>query len=322
MATPLDVTIVSLGEADRSSLRALMSEQRDEWLEALDWDLAEINAALVEALRNGSISGSAALAGDRVVAFGFYTVESDRCLLGDAFVTVEYRHRGVYELLVDDLIRRASEVAPLRRIENHTITLDADVSDSVLKARGFEAHERDYLVRAVEVDGEVPAGHSRARMRAWDDADFARVSELIYQSYRGTVDAKLNCQYRSRDGCSDLLDALTNTVWCGRFDPETTRVALDGETNRLCGVAIATRISTGTAHLGQVSVHPVYQGQGIGRALVRSTIDAAARRGLSSCSLAVTRENRVAGGLYRSLGFEPRREFRVYTRDRNQRAGT
>lgn len=315
MTAPLDVTIISLNEADRPSLRNLMAEQRDEWLAALDWDLAEINSALIEALRSGSISGSAAVDGERVVAFGFYTVESDRCLLGDAYVTPEYRHQGIYERLVDDLIARASDAGPRRRIENHTIALDFDVSDSVLQARGFESHERDYLVRAVEVDGDVPAGHSRARMRAWDEADFARASELIYQAYRGTVDARLNCQYRSRDGCSDLLDALTNTVWCGRFDPETTRVAVDGETGRLCGVAIATRISTGTVHLGQVSVHPVYQGQGIGRALVRSTIDAAARSGLSSCSLAVTRENRVAEGLYRSLGFEPRREFRVYTRD-------
>ena len=117
MTAPLDVTIISLNEADRSSLRELMAEQRDEWLAALDWDLAEINSALIEALRSGSISGSAAVAGDRIVAVGFYTVESDRCLLGDAFVTVEYRHRGVYERLVDDLIRRASDVGPPRRIE-------------------------------------------------------------------------------------------------------------------------------------------------------------------------------------------------------------
>ena len=314
MAALGDVNVVPLGEADRSSLRALMDEQRADWLAALDWDLAEINSALLEAIRGGTLAGTAAVVGDRVVGFGFYSVETDRCLLGDAFVTRDYRRVEILECLVDDLIRRAAEVCGHRRVENHTIGLDLDITDAVLRARGFTAHERDYLVRTVDRDGDVPSGHSRVRLRAWDDADFARASELIYQAYRGTVDAKLNCQYRSRDGCSDLLDALTNTVWCGRFDPETTRVAHDVETGRMCGVAVATRISDRTVHLGQVSVLPVYQGQGIGRALVRSTIDAAARNGLEVCSLAVTRENHVAESLYRDLGFTTRREFRVYTR--------
>ena len=315
MTAPLDVLVISLGEADRSSLRELMTEQRDEWLAALDWDLTEINAALLDALRAGTISGTAAVLANRVVAFGFFTVESDRCLLGDAFVSRDLRRPEVYACVVDDLMRRAGEVRPLRRVENHTIALDTDVSDAVLCERGFASHERDYLVREVGIDGDAPGGHWRVRMRGWDDADFPRVSELIYQAYRGTVDARLNSQYRSRDGCSDLLDALTNTVWCGRFDPATTRVAVDAETGRLCGVSIASRISEKTVHLGQVSVLPVYQGQGIGRTLVRTTLEAAARNGHTRCSLAVTRANRVAEGLYRNLGFETRQAFRVYTRD-------
>lgn len=309
------VSIISLGEACRDSLAGLMAEQRDEWIAELDWDLGEINAALLDAVRDGTISGSAAVDGGRVVGFGFYTNEPDRCLLGDAYVTHGHRSDGLYAALIDDLLRCAGQSRPLRRVENHTIAIDGDAADSVLLARGFVTHDREYLVRDAVKEQGAPSGHMRALIRAWDEADFARASEVIYLAYRGTADARMNCQYRTRDGCTDLLDALTNTVWCGRFDPETTRVAVDVETGRLCGVSIATRISEGTVHLGQVSVLPVYQGQGIGRALVRATVDRAARNGLRRCSLAVSKANRVASGLYRTLGFEMGRAFRVYTRD-------
>lgn len=315
MTAQPDVRVIPLCEADRSSLSDVMAEQRDDWVAALDWDLADINAALLEAVRTGTISGAAAVTAERVVGFGFFTVEVDRCLLGDAFITRAFRTESVYAAIVDELLRQAGEVRPLKRVENHTIGIATDVADAVLGERGFDLHEREYLERAAVAEEGAPAGHMRVRMRAWDEVDFARAAEVIYQAYRGTADAKVNCQYRSRDGCADLLDALTNTVWCGRFDPETTRVALDAETGKLCGVSIATRISAKTVHLGQVSVLPVYQGQGIGRSLVRATIDAAARNGLERCSLAVTKANRVAEALYRDLGFESRREFRVYTRD-------
>lgn len=311
-----DRSVVGLEDVDPAAFRRILAEQRDAWFAALDWDLSEINDTLHDAVRTGSISGSAAMDGDRVAGFGFFTIEEDRCLLGDAFVSADFRDTNTLGLVVDDLLARANAAGRVGRVENHTICLDPEGSDFVFEQRGFEAHEREYLARDAVADDTAPIGHSRVRLRPWDDADFGRVAEVVYQAYRGTVDAKLNCQYRSRDGCTDLLDALTQTVWCGRFDPDCTRVAEDAETHRVCGVAVATRISDLCAHLGQVSVLPVYQGEGIGRALVRAVIDAAARAGIRRCSLAVTSANRTAAHLYRDLGFRTERRFRVYTRER------
>ena len=46
-----------------------------------------------------------------------------------------------------------------------------------------------YKRQPVDRDGDVPSGHSRVRLRAWDDADFARASELIYHCLLYTSDA-------------------------------------------------------------------------------------------------------------------------------------
>jgi ribosomal-protein-alanine N-acetyltransferase len=61
-----------------------------------------------------------------------------------------------------------------------------------------------------------------------------------------------------------------------------------------------------------VGVLPVAQGQGIGRAMVRDVLDAAARTGAPAVFLEVREDNTPAIGLYTSLGFTPVRVRRHY----------
>ncbi|MGO4491542.1 GNAT family N-acetyltransferase [Arthrobacter sp. 2YAF22_2] len=61
----------------------------------------------------------------------------------------------------------------------------------------------------------------------------------------------------------------------------------------------------GQAHLEQLSVHPDFAGRGIGRSLVRASVDAARCRGYESMTLCTFADIPFNGPFYASCGFEP-----------------
>ena len=63
-------------------------------------------------------------------------------------------------------------------------------------------------------------------------------------------------------------------------------------------------MSTRQAYITLVLVDPRDRGLGIGRALVAFVLNVARLRGFTSCRLEVGKDNQVAGGMYRSQGFE------------------
>ncbi len=71
-------------------------------------------------------------------------------------------------------------------------------------------------------------------------------------------------------------------------------------------------MSPDTAHLGQISVLPAYQGRGIGRRLIQSAKVELCTRGFVYASLAVTATNSRAVSLYESCGFSTIHSFPVY----------
>jgi ribosomal protein S18 acetylase RimI-like enzyme len=306
---------IPLDELAPADLAGVFEAQRRDWVEQLDWDLAPVVNLIADALRASALRGVAVFAGPKPVGYGFFSVEIDRCLIGDVFVIPEWRSEEVNGTLALGLLEQIERARPRKRVESQSIIFDARGIDEVFSASGFNRHTRKYMVADLAgADFADPPPHERVRLREWQSSDFNPAAEVVYQAYRGTVDARVNCQYRTREGCADLLDALTDSPWCGRFDGRLTRVAVDVTTGRVCGVAVVSAISTQTAHLGQISVLPAYQGSGVGAALVRSALALAERAGFARASLAVTAENAVAGRLYERCGFATRREFSIYTR--------
>lgn len=315
-STPGTTAVLPFTRLADGALDPVFADQVREWRERLGWDLDEINAMIGAAVRTKALRGSALLVGDAPAGFGFFTVEVDRCLIGDLYVVPSVRSPEANAALVTGLLAQIRRAKIRRRIESQSILFDAAGAAAAFAEHGFARHERAYL--AADLDGPVGAeasGHSRVRLRPWRDGDFGVVADVIYRSYQGSVDSRVNCQYRTHEGCADLLDALTDSPWCGRFDPLMTQVAVDGDTGRTCGVALASAISSDTAHLSQISVLPSHQGAGVGRAMIRTALAAARRAGFARASLAVTRENLGAVRLYRSLGFGRSLEFPVFTRE-------
>lgn len=85
----------------------------------------------------------------------------------------------------------------------------------------------------------------------------------------------------------------------GRSDCHTVVVEQGGE---VIGYAISWFVA-GQGELGNVAVAAAYRGRGIGRMLVRHTLEVAARRRISEMFLEVRPSNVGAQGLYESLGF-------------------
>lgn len=147
---------------------------------------------------------------------------------------------------------------------------------------------------------EPPGG-----MRAFDPfRDMARVVEMIELAFGNRLDpAGQATLERMRRFAS--RGALFQWAWAllGRT---TIAPGLVWEANgRVVGNVSLRRARSADGYLiGNVVVHPDYQGQGIGSALMREAIRIVSRRGARWVGLEVHAGNHVARGLYERLGFQ------------------
>src|SRR4051794_24968764 len=90
-SAPRKTEAVPFGRLATGALDDVLAAQRSEWIERLDWDIAEIGEFVRSAIRARSLRGTAVLVNDVAVGFGFFTVEVDRCLIGEIYVRPEHR---------------------------------------------------------------------------------------------------------------------------------------------------------------------------------------------------------------------------------------
>jgi ribosomal protein S18 acetylase RimI-like enzyme len=333
-----DFGIIPLTQVDPSLTDPLFDEQCQEWISRLRWDYAEPSRLLRGVLRKGELTGliavtEADIAGSSIkdrelgfqgkaVGFTFYVVEGTRASIGDIYVSLPYRDAGVARNLILAILSKLDALPRLRRIESQSVTFDNRDADQVFVARGFERFERRFMLANLLSENwprESAGGASQPnpalgtiRIRPWREDDYGGAVRTVFRSYRGEDDSRINSQYSSEEGCAELLSILTDTVWCGKFLPEASQVAACNVTGNQVGVLIASRMSADTAHLGQISVLPAYQGQGLGRGLIESAKAELRRRGFAFASLAVTATNKRAVSLYESCGFSTIHSFPVY----------
>jgi ribosomal protein S18 acetylase RimI-like enzyme len=223
------------------------------------------------------------------------------------------------------VLRAIDQLPRQRPIESQCVSIDNLAATEVFLGRGFERFDRAFMrvdIKSPARNDKIPAGRRRKRqapdieLRAWEEDDFSRAVRVIHRSHRGEHDSRINSQYRTEEGCAELLSILTESIWCGSFMRRVSRVAIERETGNPLGILIASRISARTGHLGQISVLPRYQGLGIGRQLIRDALSDYRELGFDSVTLAVTTANVGAVHLYRSCGFDTIHEFPVFFSER------
>jgi ribosomal protein S18 acetylase RimI-like enzyme len=318
-----ELEIVPLREADFASLELLFDEQCSEWLELLRWDYSSPSRMIRQVARDRELAGFVAMSGTITVGFSYYVVESGRGSIGDIYVSSGWRGMGIDRQMTAAVLEELEQNQSARRIESQCVSIGNDASTAFLEARRFERFDRQYMTMELASndgldDQAQDFEHARPgiSIRAWEDDDFARAAEVIHRSYRGQHDSRINTQYRSESGCAELLTILTDHLWCGEFLNGVSQVAFHSGANRLAGVLIASRIAPGAGHIGQISVHPAYQGRGLGRRMINSALKEYSRRGFDSASLAVTSANASALHLYESCGFRTIHTFPVFFRNK------
>ena len=314
-----EARIVSLADADLHGLEELFDEQCSEWLSLLGWDYTGASRLVRDVARRRELAGVVAVSGDVIVGFAFYVAEGSRCSIGDIYVSNRWRGLGIDRQMTIGMLQAIEQLPRQRRTESQCVSIDNHAATEVFLARGFERFDRAFMrVDLTSPAGESKTGSGRRRtepeieLRAWEETDFSRAVRVIHRSHRDEHDSRINSQYRTEEGCAELLSILTESIWCGSFMRRVSRVAVDRATGNPLGVLIASRISARIGHLGQISVLPRYQGLGIGRRLIGAALSDFRQLGFDSATLAVTTANAGAVHLYQSCGFDTIHEFPVF----------
>lgn len=323
LTTP-NFRIVSLRDADIGGLEKLFDEQCLEWLELLHWDYTGPSALIRDVARRHELPGLAITVGSEIAGCGFWVIEQGRCSIGDIYITRKWRGARVDYVLAEAILDQLSSEHGFRRIESQCVNVGTEGVGEVFVSRGFRRFHRHYMILELGADVRVTSqrrlsSHSSVsdvEIRPWDDEMFDRAAHIIHRSYRDEDDRLINSQYRTEQGCGELLGVLTGHVWCGEFLANVSRIATSRVSGRPIGVLIALRIAPGVGHIGQISILPEYQGLGAGRRLIAAAVAEFTRLNFKNVSLAVTDSNSRALRLYESCGFKAIHTFPVFCRER------
>ncbi len=318
-----DIDLLPLTEMTVERLASLLDEQCDEWLKVFRWSYAEPSRLIRHVLKERELTGFAALVNEQVVGFAFYVTEEERASIGDLYVSPKWRGCGIDRRLAEALVSEIEGLGKIRRIESQSLTVANGDVEAFFAERGFTRFERAYMLCALPSSAaQAPRRAFRRHsptpeisVHAWRDKDFEEAAHVIHFSYRGESDSRINSQYASITGCIELLSILTDSIWCGHFLPMISHTATDRESGNLIGVLLASRISKGVGHIGQISILPTYQDIGIGRRLLQAALDGFEQRGYEAVTLAVTKENQSALHLYEACGFCTIHTFSAYCRE-------
>jgi len=310
-----ELKLVPLAYADRKQLSLLMDEEQQAWISTLAWDYAPIRQILCSFLDQNMLPGYAAVNGDRLLGYTYFLINRDKGIVGTVYARPERAQQVAEEILGQAIVALRGSPG-MRRIEAQVIPFHELNFTGVFTHHGFQYYPRYYLeLDLVEHEWRQPEPND-PRVVPWDSGLLRVASGILLASYRGETDAVLYEDYSSEDGCETYLRSLIENPGCGIFLPNGSFIAFD-DRGFPCGFLIASRISSQTAMIPQISVDPGHQGSGIGRQLIHRALAELRRLGFRAVSLAVTKKNRRAFEWYQRLGFRVRKEFGAYVWERN-----
>jgi len=295
----------SLRELRSRDLRTLLDEEIDHWSGELDWDFADVAAALLDAVDARTVAGCVLTDGARALAYCYWIREQERAVVGSLFAVEQARGQGLEEPLLDAVLAEAQAQLDCARVEGQTLFSTTTLADEHYTRGGFVGRARHYLVRSLAES--LPSAADEWRLTPLARSHIPEVARLVFESHSGSADAVLNSVYLSPERTRNFVDTLVLHDGCGRFMPEASLEAFGSE--GLAGVVLCSRVSPHNGHICQVSVLPRSQGRGLGRALVVAALTQLKRNGLASASLSVTAGNERATRLYANLGFRLHRAY-------------
>lgn len=280
-----------------TEMAPLYASEIERWLRELAWDSAPVWAAVEVARTTWGLPGLVCVdVAGQVRGWTFYLSVKDRLDIG-GFVSDSI---AVTATLVDALIERAGSPPRLGGLVYAT----APGFASILAARRVPHQGYSYRLRqlggaSAPIPTEREPGRSTSVLRNWSESDLGATSELLYESYErnaGPIGPGATLH--------DWREYVTNLArhgGCGTLSPALSRVlTIDGI---VAAATLVSAIAPHTAHLVQLAVRRTHQGQGLGRALLGTAIEASGQAGFKAISLLVAQDNEPAMRLYQQAGF-------------------
>ena len=302
--------IVELSQLGASDLDGLLAEEIEIWRERFAWDFRPSADLLRRFVQARSLLGYALRVGTHVVGYAYFVVEGRKGLIGDFYVQNSYGGDPYETALLTAAVGGIMGKSGVKRIESQLMLLRNE-SVSLPFNRFLSRHNRLFM----EADGmaapKIPemVVNSRVVFLPWAERNHEEIAHLVAASYKGHVDSEINDQYRTVSGARRFLTNIVKYPGCGTFSADSSTVAIDEKTGRVCGACLTSLISSNTGHITQLCILPAVRVQHLGYELLRRSLVRLADLGCTTVSLTVTCTNVGATRLYESVGFRPHASF-------------
>jgi ribosomal protein S18 acetylase RimI-like enzyme len=301
--------LTELREVNARKLRPLFDEEARRWREQLRWDYRPSLELIRSFINAGTLMGYAAWQNGEPAGYGFYVLEERKGLIGGLYVSARFPQLLVAKLLLDQMLQSLRYVPHLERVELQLMSSGADL-DEVLEEQNFQIHRRQFmlldLARTRPNGADQPLG---LHIEPWSARWMLPSARLIRLAYENHVDGEINDQYRSEAGAGRFLRNIVLLRGCGEFLPRASFVLSAPQTEIPLGIVLTSAVASGVGHTTQICILPGYQGRGLGRQLLETSIAALRRDGYLALSLTVTSANHPAIALYEKMNFQVLHRF-------------
>ena len=315
-----ELDLVDLRETRGEDLAPLLEMQSREWRSRFYWDFQPTAGIIQRFLDARNLHGYALSVAGRLVGYSYFIYEDGKALVGDLFLEEAFRELALERWLLDQTVKAAAVYPGVRRVEGQALGLTYELEEEPLFSRPMTVTPRLFMIcqNFGERVWETQPSPEGLRFSAWDDSDLEPAAQLIAGGYDGHVDAVINDQYRTVAGARRFLVNTTQHTGCGVFLRRASIVARRGIFRSVAGICLASRVDHGAGHITQICVSPGYRGRGVGREMLRRSLDALARQGCEAATLTVTASNRAAIQLYEAFGFTVLRRFSAFIWERGE----
>ena len=322
--------IIDIRRFEPKEFSTLLEAEARAWNERMRWDFAASTRVINACLREKRLSGYALVEEGKVRGYCFFFYDGEKGIIGDLYLHPDLAGLGHAHELLEHALETLMGTPGLQRIEAQLPHYEREDLERCFAPRGFQSFLRRFMALSLEGRRRAAVAHLSSRPSAeaawmresielipWDEQFHDDAADLLYQAYRQHIDATINDQYNSVIGATRLIENIFHNQGCGDFLTGVSRMAVHRPSQRLAGILTVTCVRARTAHIPQVGVSPLYQGLGVGTALMEAAFQDLAQEGFDQVTLTVTDVNAGAVRLYQRLGFETFKTFGafIYSRD-------
>jgi ribosomal protein S18 acetylase RimI-like enzyme len=306
--------VVDLRSISAPALNSLLEEEGAIWRKDFSWDFRASADLVRKFVDLKALTGFALVRGNEVVGYSYYVCEEGKGLIGDLYVRPFPDQMQDENQLLAAVMEALWRTPGTTRIEAQLMMLRNTLNRAVPYPTWFRSYPRRFYEASLESMASV--GPQRQilgiHIIPWSEMKQEESADLIARSYVGHIDSEINDQYRSAAGARRFLTNIIQYPGCGSFFGPASFLAVERITGAACGLCLASVVSEHTGHITQLCVAPKQRDMGLGRELLRRSLESLSANGARRVSLTVTSRNTSAIALYESMGFRNQRDFAAY----------